>query len=136
MVKVVALKKTAADRKADEEANGYPGDDQSPDNEGISIRLEHHHLKKMGIDGAMKSGHTFRIEGHGHVEESESRSGKGGERHSARLRLTHAGVEHEGDEDEGRAGLKEDVNKAFEGSEKSRAERAGKRGKEIPEKKG
>jgi hypothetical protein len=139
-MKVVPLKKSKAELEADKEADGYAAPVGSPDNEGLSLRLEHHHLKKLGINGDMKSGHTFELQGRGTVEESESRSGKDGERHSARLRLTHAGVTHEGDEAEGRTGLKEDVAKAFEGSEKKRgavvAGRDFKADKEIPEKKG
>lgn len=124
-MKLVSLKKSASERKAGEKdgmiAGPYGGDD------GVTLQLEPHHLEKLGLGGKLKSGHKFKIEGRGHVEESESRSGKEGERHSARLRLTHAGVEHKeapdgNDGDEGskpneREGRRADIEKAYEAGE-------------------
>lgn len=123
-MKVVALKRSASDRKAEEDGGGFVSPD---DDGGISIHLSHHHLKKMGLDGELKSGHKVKLRGHGHVEESESRSGKDGERYSARLRLTHAGTDGgqdaDGDIDSKSAGkkaLRSDIEKAYTESEKKR----------------
>lgn len=127
-MKLVSLKKSAGERKADEKdgmvSGPYGGDD------GVTVHLEPHHLEKLGLGGKLKSGHKFKIEGRGHVEESESRSGKEGERHSARLRITHAGVEHkdadgdnDGDMDERGAEKSKrnaDIAKAYEASESKR----------------
>jgi hypothetical protein len=121
-MKVVALKRSASDRKAEEEGGGFVSPD---DDGGISIHLSHHHLKKMGLDGDLKSGHKVKLRGHGHVESSESRSEKGGERYSARLRLTHAGADGHGEPDADdkkteREGRRSDIEKAYTESEKKR----------------
>src|ERR1041385_402589 len=92
MSKMASLKKSASDRKADKDGPyiAAPGED-----EGIAIHLDHYHLKNLGAGDQLKSGHKVTITARGHVENSESHSGKDGERHSARLRLTHMSLDHE-----------------------------------------
>jgi hypothetical protein len=121
-MKEVSLKKSAAERKAAEPTNGEYHD---PETDGVAIHLEHHHLEKMGLGGELKSGDKFHMRGHGHVESSESRSGNDGERHSARLRMTHAGIEHEAAKDgrEDKEGLRKELDSAFE-SAKTKSEHA------------
>lgn len=122
-MKEVSLKKSASERKADKEMQGANIGMPYEEDGGVTLHLEHHHLEKMGLGDSLKSGDKFHMKGHGHVESSESRSGKDGERHSARLRLTHAGVEqdprHMGD---GRvadkAELRGELDKAYENAEK------------------
>lgn len=129
MVKMVSMNKTPADRAAEkkamgESASGMPQNDE--DREGPTLHLEHHHLKNMGVGGGLKSGDKVRFEGEGHVEESESRMRGGEARHSARIRMKRMGVEAKsprGDEDE-RAGLKNDIQKAHAESEKGKDEGA------------
>jgi hypothetical protein len=147
MVKIVAMKKSTADRAAEKKAMGTaePGVYSNPeDDEGPHIRLEHHHLTNMGIGGGLKSGDKVRLEGEGHVEESESRMHQGEPRHSARIRMKKMGVELKsphGDEDE-RAALRNDIEKAHGESAKGKDEGTEKRGlkgaesgKKAPEKK-
>jgi hypothetical protein len=120
-MKVVALKRTAAEKKAEKTAGGFV----NPDDEGgITVHLGHDHLKKMGLAGSLKSGDRFKLKGHGRVEESETRSGKDGERHSARLRLEHAGVDGAepdvDDKTKERAGRRSDIERAYTESEAKR----------------
>ena len=97
MVKMVSLKKTAADRRAEKDAMGEtavsaPSD---YDKEGPTVHLEHHHLKNMGVGGALKSGDKVTLHAVGHVESSSSSSENGEERHIAMVRLHRGGIEHE-----------------------------------------
>lgn len=117
MVKMVAMKKSAADRAAEKKAmdggvRAMP--ENGEDAEGPTIRLEHHHLMNMGIGGGLKSGDKVRMESEGHVENSESRMRDGEPRHSATVRVKKLGVELKsphGDEDE-RGALRNDIEKA------------------------
>lgn len=129
MVKMVSLKKSSADRAADKEAMGSPAlATDSPDSQGISVNLEHHHLMKMGVGGGMKSGHKVEFGGTGTVERSETRSTPEGERHSATIRLNRGGLEHQGDEKaEERGEIKTELQNAVAGSERSRADKDAKR---------
>jgi hypothetical protein len=137
MVKVVSLRKTAADKAAEKKAMGTSiGAYEGPDNDGVSVHLDHDHLTKMGHYGNLKSGDKVEVMARGHVESSESRSGKDGEKHSARIRLTHMGVDHKGTDD--RDDMRRDVESSYDSSEKKRDERgklvAARAGKEVAEK--
>lgn len=133
MVKMVAMKKSAADRAAEKKAMGESaiGMPAGPeDEEGPRIRLEHHHLMNMGVEGGFKSGDKVRLEGEGHVEESESRMHKGEPRHSATLRIKKMGAELKsprGDEDE-RAALRNTIESVHGESEKGKDEGLERRG--------
>ncbi len=122
MTKMASLKRSAADRDVEKQALGEParGPLQNPEDEGITVHLDHHHLKNMGVGGGLKSGHKVDLHAAGHVEHSETRSTKDGERHSARLRLTRMGVEHEGGKDEKRADLRNEIEAVHSKSGKDR----------------
>jgi hypothetical protein len=127
MVKMVAMKKSAADRAVEKKAMGEAGSgvySNAEDEEGPSIRLEHHHLMNMGVEGGLKSGDKVHLEGHGEVESSESRKVRGEPRHSATIRIKKFGAELKsprGDEDE-RGALRNDIEKAHGESEKGKDE--------------
>lgn len=125
MVKMVSLKKSSADRRAEKDAMGSPEVIGVPaENEGVTVNLDHHHLMNMGVGGGMKSGHKVTFNGTGTVERSETRSGKDGDRHSATLRLDKGGMEHEGEEKaEERGEIKTELQKAMAGSERSKADK-------------
>lgn len=130
MVKMVSLKKSAADRRAEKDALGTTDVPSVPaEDEGVSVNLDHHHLMNMGVGGGMKSGHKVELHGTGTVERSETRSTKDGERHSATIRLHRGALEHEPDEprdgDERRTQLRGDLEKAYAGVD----------GKSLPDKK-
>src|SRR5579859_8206871 len=94
MVKMVSLKKSAADKAAEKKAMGEPTIISRPDEDvGVTVRLDHHHLTKMGVHGDLKSGDDVEFHGKGKVERSETRSTPDGDRHSATVRLHRAGIE-------------------------------------------
>jgi hypothetical protein len=137
MVKVVSLKKTTAEKAVEKKALGTStGAYEGPDSDGASVHLDHDHLTKMGHHGNLKSGDKLEMTARGYVESSESRSGKDGERHTARIRLTHMGIDHKPQED--REEMRRDVESSYDTAEKKRAEgaklAAGRSGKEVAEK--
>ena len=120
MVKMVSLKKTAAERRAEKDALGEASTARPlTEDEGVTVHLDHHHLMKMGVGGGMKSGHDVEFHGKGTVERSETRSTPEGERHSATLKLHRGALEHEPERgtasDEDRAGIKGDLEKSYAG---------------------
>lgn len=99
-----SLKRPPADlKKQRERMNAPPTPYTSPDDQGVSVNFEHHHLMALkGADGQpiagrMKSGHRVSFAGQGIVERSESRSTPDGERHEATIRLHRGEVTHKGD---------------------------------------
>jgi hypothetical protein len=131
MVNMVSLKKSVADRRAEKDALGSPetiSADSRPEDEGISVNLDHHHLMKMGVGGGMKSGHKVEFGGTGTVERSETRSTPEGERHSATIRLNRGGMEHEGEEKaEERGEIKTEIMSAHDKAEQGRVDREAKK---------
>lgn len=130
MVKMVSLKKTAADRAAEKKAMGEASNITGPDqNEGVMVHLDHNHLTKMGLHGDLKSGDGIEFHGKGEVERSETRSTPDGDRHSASLRIHKAGYERDvksgGDEE--KRSVRGDLEKAYSGVEdKSLPDKGGK----------
>lgn len=128
MAKMVSLKKSAADRRAEKDALGsrdipyVPAEDQ-----GVTVNLDHHHLMNLkGSDGEplagrMKSGNDVEFHGRGTVERSETRSTPEGERHSATLRLSKGAIEHEPSSDDERTELKGEIAKNYADAEKQSA---------------
>jgi hypothetical protein len=113
-MKVVALKKSAADKKSDKEGGMIgPGGEE----DGVSVHLSHQHLAKMGVEGNLTPGRRVKLRGHGHVQSAE----KDGH---ARLVLTHAGMEHgepdADDKNSERKGRRSDIETAYDQSESKR----------------
>jgi hypothetical protein len=129
MVKMVSLKKSAADRRAEKDALGSKDVPYVPaEDKGVMVNLDHHHLMNMGVGGGMKSGHKVTFHGTGTVERSESRSTPQGEKHSATLRLDRGGIEHEPAEgEEERGEIKTEIMSAHDKSEQSRIDREAKK---------
>ena len=120
MVKMVSLKKSAADKKAEKDAMGEPALANPRDEDmGVTVHLDHHHLTKMGVNGDLSHGDPIEFHGKGHVERAETRSTPEGDRHSATLRIHRAGMEHEvkrgGDEE--KRDVRGDLEKAYSGVE-------------------
>ena len=120
MVKMVSLKKSAADKRAEKDADGSPDIPMvRAEDEGVSVNLDHHHLMHMKgedgepIAGRMKSGNDVEFHGRGTVERSETRSTKDGDRHSATLRLDKGALEHQPDRDEERTELRGNLEKNY-----------------------
>lgn len=140
MVKMHNLRRTAADVKAEKAALGSKNKDiepyVEPEDDGVRVDLQHHHLEKLGLGSALKSGDSLQLQAHGTVEKSETRSSPEGDRHSATIRLHHGNVDHEGDEAEGKSGLKEDLKEAYGKSEEKASLKRATADKKVPEKTG
>lgn len=133
MPKLHSMRKSKADRDADEQryAPIASPNSEDGDHDGVSVNLEHHHLKKMGLDaGKMKHGDHVAFAGEGHVEHAEVTSGEHGERHSARIRLTRAGMDHEGtpDAEKEKGELRNEIEEIHGKSEEAREKRQEARG--------
>ena len=137
MVKMHDLRRTKADVAAEKKALG--GENKAvdhympPEDDGVRVDLEHHHLMKLGVGGGMKSGQEIEFHGKGTVEKSETRSTPEGERHSATVRVHHGNVDGEfksGDGEERKA-LRSDLEKAHGKAEEKTS--SVKTDKQIPE---
>lgn len=112
MVKMVKLEKSAADKRADKDADGSPKIVDVPDeHSGVTVNLDHHHLMKMGVEGGLKAGDKVEMPMRGHVIRSESRSTDDGEKHSATLHMTHGGMDWEGSKEDERQDLRGEIAK-------------------------
>jgi hypothetical protein len=112
MAKMVNLRKTATQRKAEEKSSGKAL--SVPDSEGeMMIHLDPHHVSKMGLaDGTLKGGDKVSFQGEGRVHSVSSTSdGDGDERHHVTLALHKGGVEHYPEDGERDAGARQDIRK-------------------------
>src|SRR6185312_7773188 len=115
MVKMVKLEKSAADKRADSDADGSSKIIDVPDeHSGVTVNLDHHHLMKMGVGGGLRAGDKVEMPMRGSVIRSESRSTPEGERHSATVHMTHGGMDWEGSKDNERAGLRDEISRIAE----------------------
>lgn len=126
--KMVDMKRTKAERKAEHEGLGHKvGEDDYP--YGLSIRLDHHSLKKLGMhEGKLpKVGSKVKLTAHAHVKSTSESSHDGGKpnRHME-LELRHIGVhdhepgkgtgaETDGDTEKMNKGMKHAIDKAVVG---------------------
>lgn len=117
--KLTDMKRTKADKKAESaKYDGHKlGEDDYP--YGLSIRLDHHSLKKLGMDEGQlpKVGSKLKIHAHAHVKSAGENSRDNGhkERH-LELELRHMHVEHDagkGKNQEEPDGDSEDMNKGM-----------------------
>jgi hypothetical protein len=138
-MKLVSMKQSAADAKAERRDWSAPPEPT----DGVEMRLEHHHLTKLGMTEPLEHGTPVTMEGTGHVTEWHTSPGPDGEpRHRATIVLTKAGAEaKKGDEDDPRGGLRKDLKDITDASEAKRANadaeretRAGARDRKVPEK--
>lgn len=122
MVKMVNLRRTKTEKKAVSKAMGEAVPAQADEGD-MRVHLDHHHLTKMGMDGALKSGDKVRMHGEGTVESSSTRSEGGEDRHSATLRLHRGGVEQydDGERDaKNRGDIRGDLEAAHGAAEKAK----------------
>ena len=129
MVKMVNLKKSKSDKKVEGDALGHVQNAaMSPDDVGLRLDLDHHHLEKLGV-GNMDHGDKVHFEGHGVVERAESHSDGGEARHSATVRFHKGGMDHEqprGEPTRDKTEIRGDLEKSY----------AGVHEKALPDKKG
>jgi hypothetical protein len=91
MAKLVDLKRTSAERKADRERFDKPssGDDYGY---GLRVRLDHSHLKKLGITELPKAGDHLHVHAKAHVSSVGSHSSEGRDDRHIELELRHMAV--------------------------------------------
>lgn len=82
--------------------------------EGIEIHVSHDHMGQMGMDEPPRAGTEIEMHGRGHVVASHTEEVDGKPRHHIRVRLTHAGMEHEPGADDRKMQLRGDIEKAAE----------------------
>ncbi|MDE2097466.1 MAG: hypothetical protein KGL39_09495 [Patescibacteria group bacterium] len=83
MTKLVDLKRTKAEKKADSNPSTYEGNDYPY---GLTVELDHDALQKLGIDKMPKAGDTMHVQAHAHVKSVEERQHSGGKK-SRRMSL-------------------------------------------------
>ena len=121
-MKLQDMKRTAADKKAEQARYkaGYAvgGGDADDYHHGMHIELDHHGMKKVGMDDMPASGDEYEGQFRGRVVDTHEDSRDGQEpRRRVRILLHHVGMEpkgkSDGDEDDRpRAGLRAAVEKA------------------------
>lgn len=97
MAKMVALKRSAAEKRAHEADHGYPLNDREA--EGPSVHLDSHHLNKMGVDQELPHGHKVQLEGY--VEQHTTGHNEGEPAHHMTVRITHGGTDQPAQADHG-----------------------------------
>jgi hypothetical protein len=97
-VKLTDMKRTKADKKAEDEkyAGHKLGGEDYP--YGLSISLDHHSLKKLGLhDKLPKVGSKIKLHAHAHVKSAREEQREGGKTHRhVELELRHMAIEHKG----------------------------------------
>lgn len=114
------MRRSASERDAEDTSGGMPGGGSSPDGapperDDVELRLEHHHLEKIGL---MPLAHGTKVEfgGHGEVADTGTTEGysDGEPRHHMTIRLRRAGVDQTDTRSDRRSDLKGDLTKAVE----------------------
>ena len=104
-----------------------PGNGSARD--GVEIRLEHEHMKKLGMDGPLPSGTPVEFAGKGEVGDSGTHMGADGEpRHHMTLMVHRAGVEADQTPVQAGADLRGEIKKNTDASESKAADRDAARG--------
>ncbi len=87
------MKRTKADKKAEEERyTGHKvGQDDYP--YGLSVSLDHHSLKKLGIENMPKVGSKVKLHSHAHVKSTREENRDGKMHRSMELELRHMHIE-------------------------------------------
>lgn len=135
--KLTDMKRTKADKKAEEEGHKGHAMDGEDYPYGLSIRLDHHSLKKLGMhDSLPKVGSKLMLHAHAHVKSaSEHSEGGGKKRRHVELELRHMaveghepgkgkGAEKDGDTEEMNKGMKHAMDKAVVGPKEEGSEDA------------
>lgn len=108
-------RKTNGDDRFGAEASPHP-----PERDDVEVRLEHHHIEKLGLNGPLPHGTKVQFTGEGEVADSGTQEGYSDAepRHHMTLRLRRAGMEQEGNSDERHKDVRGDVERAADQVEK------------------
>ncbi len=128
MAKMVDLKRTPAEQKAEREKYDKPGRIGGDDyGYGLTVRLDHEHLKKLGVKKMPKAGDVIHLHSKAHVKSTSEHSEDGGDRKHMELELRHMALgvqsddDDQGDDDGGEkhlAGAKSAMDEALGGGKK------------------
>lgn len=100
MPHLTSLKRTEDDRRAEAKAGGFASISPATDDKGEpEIHLDQHHLKKLGVDSPLPVGHEIRLRARGVVTGSHSSASEHGKHHSMRVKLTHATLKHDAEDE-------------------------------------
>lgn len=119
-MKIADMKRSAADKKADQQRyKGGPSVGSDDYHHGLHIELDHHGMKKVGMDDMPASGDEYEGQFRGRVVDTHEDSEDGQEpRRRVRILLHHVGMESKGkkgdgdEDDRPRAGLRSSIEKA------------------------
>jgi hypothetical protein len=117
MVAMANMRRTAAERKAegdDHEIATASSPARPPEKDDIEVRLEHHHIQKLGLKGPLPHGTKVSFAGDGEVADSGTREGydDAEPRHHMTIRLRRAGVDASESADARRGDVRGDVEAA------------------------
>lgn len=128
-MKMVSLKRTAAEKKAENSAEGVDDIDDSRD--GADLHLEGPHMEKMGVDSTLPHGHPITL----HAEGVVHRSSDGPEGGRMTIRVHKAGAEYDAPKEEKEKSLRGEIEKNTADSDKGAMSKAAAKGAKIAEKK-
>lgn len=115
-MKMTDMKRTKAETKENDGPMKSSGDSYPY---GLSVHLDHHALKKLGMhDKLPRVGDRIKLHAHAHVTSVSQDSREGGKPNSrVELQLRHMGVEHGADKGMGKSGDTEAaMNKGMKGA--------------------
>lgn len=126
-MKMVSLKRTAAEKKAEGSADGMSNSvDDSRD--GADLHLEDNHMEKMGISPNLPHGHPITL----HAEGTIHRASDGPEGSRMTIRVHKAGAEYD-DPKEQEGGLRGEIEKNTQDADKKALTKPAAKGKDVPE---
>lgn len=133
------MRRTTAEREAEDEAGGRLGNGSQPsgappERDDVEVRLEHHHLQKMGLT-PLPHGTKVEFGGHGEVADTGTTEGysDGEPRHHMTIRLRRAGVDPMESKADRRDELKDTLTKTVDAAAAKDASAGGRADRKIPE---
>jgi hypothetical protein len=146
MAGMKSMRRTKSERDAQTKGDGETAASPArpPERDDVEVRLDHHHIEKLGLDGPLPHGTPIRFHGEGEVADSGTTEGysDGEPRHHMTVRMSRAALEHDAPKgDETRGDIRAELAKNTDASEAKRADRdasrsAAKGGAKEPEKVG
>jgi hypothetical protein len=142
-MKLSSMRRSAKERGGDADkmpmtVGGEKDKAPPPERDDIELRLEHHHIEKLGLGRPLPHGTKISFEGEGEVGDSGTHEGYSDAepRHHMTIRIARAGIEHEGVGDDPTGNLRGEISKNTEKAETDRADKSKSTGAAKTEKSG